>query len=39
MKNGNGRAEARLFGVIPRAVSRAKNTPLTRVLLCLFLVV
>jgi hypothetical protein len=29
MKSGNRRAEARLFGVIPRAVSRAKNTPLT----------
>ena len=39
MKSGSRRAELRLFGVIPRAVSRAKNTPLTRVLLCLFLVV
>jgi hypothetical protein len=38
-ESGNRRAEPRLFGVIPRAVSRAKNTPLTRVLLCLFLVV
>jgi len=38
-KSGNRRAEPRLFGVIPRAVSRTKNTPLTRVLLCLFLVV
>ena len=35
MKNGNRRVEARLFGVIPRE----KNTPLTHVLLCLFLVV
>jgi len=39
MKSGNRRAKARLFGVIPRAVLRVKNTPLTRVLLCLFLVV
>jgi hypothetical protein len=35
MKSGNRRAEPRLFGVIPRA----KNTLLSRVLLCLFLVV
>lgn len=39
MGNGNRPAEARLFGVIPRAVLRATNTLLTRVLLCLFLVV
>jgi hypothetical protein len=39
MGSGNRRAEGRFFGVIPRAVSRAKNTLLTRVLLCLFLVV
>lgn len=38
-ESGNRRAEPRLFDVVPRAVSRAKNTPLTRVLLSLFLVV
>jgi len=39
MGSGNRRAEARLFGVIPARGVAAKNTPLTRVLLCLFLVV